>query len=76
MGRKVVRGIERAKPEDSMRYVVVNGERKLFKPIRHVDSQRGIDIIGGIREDKQEIEMGEDNRPIRYKLLGKSNAKK
>jgi len=76
MKRKIVRGEERERPEDSMRYVMVDGEKKLFKPVRYINSKKGIDIIGGVREDKNEIEMDEQGRPVPYKLLGKSNAKK
>ena len=76
MKRKIVRGEERERPEDSMRYVMVDGEKKLFKPVRYINSKRGIDIIGGVREDKNETEMDEHGRPIPYKLLGKSNEEK
>ena len=76
MKRKVWRTEERAKPEDSMRYIMVDGQKKLFKPVRYIDSKRRIDIIGGVREDKDETEMDEQGRPIPYKFLGKSNAKK
>jgi len=76
MKRKIVRGEERERLEDSMRYIMVDGEKKLFKPVRYINSKRGIDIIGGVREDKNETEMDEHGRPIPYKLLGKSNEEK
>ena len=76
MKRKIVRGEERERVEDSMRYIMVDGEKKLFKPVRYINSKRGIDIIGGVREDRDEIEMDEQGRPVPYKLLGKSNEEK
>ena len=76
MKRKIVRGEERERLEDSMRYIMVDGEKKLFKPVRYINSKRGIDIIGGVREDRDEIEMDEQGRPVPYKLLGKSNEEK
>ena len=76
MKRKIVKGEERARAEDSMRYVMVDGEKKLFKPVRYINSKKGIDLISGVREDKNEIEMDEQGRPVPYKLLGKSNEEK
>ena len=76
MKRKIVRGEERERPEDSMRYIMVDGEKKLFKPVRYINSKKGIDLISGVREDKNETEMDEHGRPIPYKLLGKSNEEK
>ncbi len=39
MKRKVWRTEEKAKPEDSMRYIMVDGEKKLFKPVRYINSK-------------------------------------